>query len=213
MAATGINSRTMAGVAVRKFARILSLLRSELPNQSDTSNLMIPVSLLNPKFAKVPAEQLCELRVRDTWLILPMILFSEVATSGRCVRIAGAWIPSRCRVELPAGRPMSANVHKAAVRMLLFGCCPDPAKCWTCTGSGTGSSHMRNIPDVAPDQRPGTLRLRRNYGLRSPGNPLPPHRRRTALPIRAPGSGAGLDLQRRPPVRQGRVTTISSKEQ
>ena len=35
----------ITGVAVRKFARILGLLRSELPNQSDTSNSMIPVSL------------------------------------------------------------------------------------------------------------------------------------------------------------------------
>ena len=33
-----------AGVAVRKFARILSLLRSELPNQSDTRRPMILVS-------------------------------------------------------------------------------------------------------------------------------------------------------------------------
>src|SRR6185369_9334278 len=32
-------------VAVRKFARFLSLLRSELPNQSDTSNFMVLVSL------------------------------------------------------------------------------------------------------------------------------------------------------------------------
>ena len=34
-----------ASVAVRKFARVLSLHRSELPNQSDTSKLMILVSL------------------------------------------------------------------------------------------------------------------------------------------------------------------------
>ena len=56
----------MSSVAVRKFARVLSLLRSELPNQSDTSKPMILVSLLNPKFAKVPAEQSRELRIRDT---------------------------------------------------------------------------------------------------------------------------------------------------
>ena len=55
-----------ASVAIRKFARILSLLQSELPNQSDTSNCMILVSLLNPKFAKVVAEQSRELRVLDT---------------------------------------------------------------------------------------------------------------------------------------------------
>src|SRR5882672_7868908 len=55
-------------VAVRKFARVLSLLRSELPNLSDTSKPMILVSLLNPKFAKVPAEQSRELRIRDTSL-------------------------------------------------------------------------------------------------------------------------------------------------
>src|SRR5258708_5014875 len=41
-----------ASVAVRRFARILSLHRSELPNQSDTGNSMILVSLLNPKFTK-----------------------------------------------------------------------------------------------------------------------------------------------------------------
>jgi hypothetical protein len=58
--------RSAASVAVRKFARVPSLLRSELPNQSDTSKLTILVSHLNPKFAKVPAEQSCELRVRDT---------------------------------------------------------------------------------------------------------------------------------------------------
>src|SRR5262249_6901611 len=34
-----------ASVAVRKFAQFLSLLRSELPNQSDTSNFTILVSL------------------------------------------------------------------------------------------------------------------------------------------------------------------------
>src|ERR1041385_5264087 len=55
-----------AGVAVRKFARILSLLRSELPNQSDTRNSNDSSVPLNPKFAKVLAEYACELRVRDT---------------------------------------------------------------------------------------------------------------------------------------------------
>ena len=55
----------MASVAVRKFARLLGLLRSELPNQSDTGNSIFLMSLLDPKFAKAPAEQSCELRVRD----------------------------------------------------------------------------------------------------------------------------------------------------
>src|ERR1044071_9809872 len=55
-----------ASVADRKFARVLSLLRSELPNLSDTSKPMILVSLLNPKFAMVPAGQSRELRIRDT---------------------------------------------------------------------------------------------------------------------------------------------------
>src|SRR3954469_9510964 len=57
---------------------------------------------------------------------------------------------------------------------------------------------MRNIQDGAPIGRPGTLRLRRNYGLRSPGNPLPPHRNRGALPPSGASFGAGPDLQRRP---------------
>ena len=60
-----------ASVAVRKFAQVLSLRRSELPNQSDTSNLVTPVSLLNPKFAMVIAERPCELRVRDTGGMAP----------------------------------------------------------------------------------------------------------------------------------------------
>jgi hypothetical protein len=112
----------------------------------------------------------------------------------------------------PVG-PLNGTVNKAAVRMLFSDAGPTPAKCRIYKGSATRSSHLRNIQNVAPDQRPGTLRLRQNYGLRSPGNPLPPHRRRAALPIWAPSSGAGLDLQRGLPVRQGRVTTISSKEQ
>src|SRR5262249_38307999 len=41
----GLQHWLPSGVAVRKFARVLSLLRGELPNQSDTSNLMILVSL------------------------------------------------------------------------------------------------------------------------------------------------------------------------
>src|SRR5205823_7569616 len=61
-----VSRSARASVAVRKFARVLSLRRSELPNQGDTSNFMILVSLLDPKFAKVPAEQSCGLRVRGT---------------------------------------------------------------------------------------------------------------------------------------------------
>jgi hypothetical protein len=60
----------MASVAVRKFARLLSLLPSELPNQSDTSKYAILVSLLDPKFAKGLAEYSCELRVRDTSFVM-----------------------------------------------------------------------------------------------------------------------------------------------
>ena len=48
VAARRAASAAAAGIAVRKFARILSLLRSELRSPSDTSKLMIPVSLLNP---------------------------------------------------------------------------------------------------------------------------------------------------------------------
>jgi hypothetical protein len=55
-----------ASVAVGKFARVLSLLRSDLPNQSGAGKPMILVSLLNPKSANVPAEQSRELRIRDT---------------------------------------------------------------------------------------------------------------------------------------------------
>src|SRR5882672_11955067 len=39
---------------------------SELRNRKDTSNIMILVPLLNPKFATVPAAISCELRVRGT---------------------------------------------------------------------------------------------------------------------------------------------------
>ena len=46
--------------------------------------------------------------------------------------------------------------------------------------------YMQNIQIVASDRGPCTLRLRRNYGLRSPGIPLPPHR----LPRSAAPSGA-----------------------
>src|SRR3972149_7901655 len=45
---------------------MFSALQSELPNQSDTSNAIILVSLLNPKFANALAARYCELRVRDT---------------------------------------------------------------------------------------------------------------------------------------------------
>src|SRR5262249_1700663 len=54
----------MASVAVRKFARFLSLLHGGLLNQSGTCNFMILVSL-GPKFARVP-ERSRELRVQDT---------------------------------------------------------------------------------------------------------------------------------------------------
>ena len=47
--------------------------------------------------------------------------------------------------------------------------------------------YMQNIQIVASDKGPCTLRLRRNYGLRSPGIPLPPHRLpRSAAPPGAP---------------------------
>ena len=51
--------------------------------------------------------------------------------------------------------------------------------------------YMQNIQIVASDSGPCTLRLRRNYGLRGPGNPLPPHRlpRSAAPPGRLIGSG------------------------
>ena len=58
-----------------------------------------------------------------------------------------------------------------------------------------------------PDRLPCTLRLRRNYGLRGPGYSPP-----AAPPAEDRGpcwdarSAAGIDLQRRWPVRQGRVT-------
>src|SRR3977135_3201232 len=39
---------------------------SELRNRKDTSNIMILVPLLNPKFATVPAAKSCELRIRGT---------------------------------------------------------------------------------------------------------------------------------------------------
>jgi hypothetical protein len=48
--------RGATAVLVSRFGsslELLSLRRSERPNQSDTSNPMIPVPLLNPKFAKV----------------------------------------------------------------------------------------------------------------------------------------------------------------
>ena len=70
--------RAEASVAVRKFAGILSELRS-VPNLSDTSKSKIPVSLLNPKLANVPAEQSCELRIRDT---RPRPLLIDLAKSG-----------------------------------------------------------------------------------------------------------------------------------
>jgi len=59
---------------------------------------------------------------------------------------------------------------------------------------------------VASDSRPCTLRLRRNYGLRSLGKspPAAPPAEERGPPSGA--SGAGIDLQRRSPVRQGRVT-------
>ena len=41
----GLEAEFEASVAIRKFAGVLSLLLSELPNQSDTSNITILVSL------------------------------------------------------------------------------------------------------------------------------------------------------------------------
>src|SRR6185295_19383987 len=62
-----------------------------------------------------------------------------------------------------------------------------PASYWPNIGFGLGSPHMQNIRIVAWDSCLGTLRLRRNYGLRNPGNPLSPHRPpRSAAPIGAP---------------------------
>jgi hypothetical protein len=71
-----------------------------------------------------------------------------------------------------------------------------------------------NMQIVATNGRPCTLRLRRNYGLRNLGNPLPPHRPpRSAAPAGAPyrqgvlicndASRCGKDASR----------LISSKEQ
>ena len=71
-----------------------------------------------------------------------------------------------------------------------------------------------NIQIVASDRGPCTLRVRRNYGLRGPGIPLPPHRPpRSAVPTRGALSGAGSDLQRRPRCGQDASRSISSKEQ
>ena len=49
-----------------KFASIRSSLGASFGIEKDTSNSMIPVPLLNPKFATVTAEKSCELRVRGT---------------------------------------------------------------------------------------------------------------------------------------------------
>src|SRR5438093_4191697 len=55
-----------ASVLIPKFASICGTLSCELRNQRDTSNFMILVPLLNPKFAIGLAALLCKLRVRGT---------------------------------------------------------------------------------------------------------------------------------------------------
>ena len=81
--------KTEASVAVRKFAGVRSLLGSELPNQSGTRNLSDSGVPLNPKSAKVPAEQVSGLRVRDTgpYIGRPMPRFEDL----RLVRGAGKY--------------------------------------------------------------------------------------------------------------------------
>src|SRR5713101_7232093 len=56
----------MASVPIPKFANTRGTLSCELRNQRDTSNSMILVPLLNPKFAIGLAARVCELRVRGT---------------------------------------------------------------------------------------------------------------------------------------------------
>src|SRR2546428_10914946 len=58
--------RQAPSVPIPKFANTGGALSCELRNQRDTSNLMIPVPLLNPKFAIGLPARLCELRVRGT---------------------------------------------------------------------------------------------------------------------------------------------------
>src|SRR5437868_13404816 len=57
-----------ASVPIPKFAHPCGTLECELRNQRDTSNVMILVPLLNPKFANGLAAWLCELRVRGQGL-------------------------------------------------------------------------------------------------------------------------------------------------
>src|SRR5690349_269968 len=53
-----------ASVPIPKFAGISGHLGANFAIEEDTRNIMIPVPLLNPKFATVLAARSCELRVR-----------------------------------------------------------------------------------------------------------------------------------------------------
>jgi hypothetical protein len=93
-----------SSVAVWKFAGVLSGLRSGLPNLSDTSRPVILVSLLNPKFAKMPAEQSRELRIRDTKAV-PIRTESMVVMAGLVPAIHA----------LLRGQDVDARHHRRAI--------------------------------------------------------------------------------------------------
>ena len=115
---------------------------------------------------------------RNTWRPnLPIIPFPTGPNPGGCARIAASWIPCGARLSYPAAPPSHT------MQIGVFATLSPPAvtfRPWI-------GNIRENIQIVASDRGPCTLRLRRNYGLRSPGNPLPPHRLpRSAAPPGAP---------------------------
>src|SRR5438445_8495058 len=73
--------RVPASVPIPKFAHPCGNLECELRNQRDTSNFMILVPLLNPKFANTLAARSCELRVRGTSCHAPHAHLLRAATA------------------------------------------------------------------------------------------------------------------------------------
>jgi hypothetical protein len=84
-----------ASVPIPKFARTSGTLSCELRNQRDTSNLMIPVPLMNPKFAIAWDHTVCDFGF-------------------------GALVPSRRRDLVHPAQPMREQVQRGlAIAELL----------------------------------------------------------------------------------------------
>src|SRR5712691_12506385 len=156
--------RLPASVPIPKFASTRGTLSCELRNQRDTSNSMIPVPLLNPKFAIGLPARLCELRVRGTRRSLsPCHLTWRGAP---LIRDPGCfWYGTE-----PGSRVCSAPLPPALAALGRGPCCAAPGTRVTHTFRHRPPRYCRSETRLRP--RPGTA----------------PHWQRPAAP---PGARAG----------------------